>query len=78
MGLLGIIHSSLHCGMNGTIRNDLKVGMKVKVVLKKDQRTGVLTEGNIKAILTSSPQHPHGIKVLLDSGAVGRVKEIVQ
>ncbi|HMG90984.1 MAG TPA: YwbE family protein [Chryseolinea sp.] len=64
--------------MNGTVREHLKPGMKVNIVLKKDQRTGILTEGIIKAILTKSPQHPHGIKVLLESGAVGRVKEIVQ
>ncbi|HEX6890979.1 MAG TPA: YwbE family protein [Chryseolinea sp.] len=63
--------------MNGTIRDHLKPGMRVKVVLKKDQRTGALTEGIIRSILTRSPQHPHGIKVMLETGAVGRVKEIV-
>jgi uncharacterized repeat protein (TIGR03833 family) len=66
----------VHYSMNGTIRDHLKPGMRVKIVLKKDQRTGVLTEGIIKSILTKSPQHPHGIKVLLESGLVGRVKEI--
>jgi uncharacterized repeat protein (TIGR03833 family) len=64
--------------MNGTIREHLKPGMKVKIVLKKDQRSGVLTEGVIKSILTKSLIHPHGIKVLLEDGAIGRVKEIVQ
>ena len=64
--------------MDGTTRENLKPGMKVKIVQKRDQRTGTLTEGIIKAILTNSPKHPHGIKVLLENGAVGRVKEIVQ
>ena len=64
--------------MDGTTRESLKPGMKVKIVQKRDQRSGALTEGIIKDILTNSPKHPHGIKVLLESGAVGRVKEIVQ
>ena len=64
--------------MDGTNREHLKPGMKVKVVQKKDQRTGVRTEGIIKAVLTNSPKHPHGIKVLLESGVVGRVKEIIE
>jgi uncharacterized repeat protein (TIGR03833 family) len=64
--------------MIGTIREHLKPGMKVKIVLKKDQRTGVLTEGIIESILTKSAMHPHGIKVLLEGGAIGRVKEIVR
>lgn len=63
--------------MDGTVREQLKPGMRVKIVQKKDQLTGVRTEGIIKAVLTNSPRHPHGIKVLLESGAVGRVKEIV-
>jgi uncharacterized repeat protein (TIGR03833 family) len=63
--------------MDGTTRESLQPGMKVKIVQKRDQRTGVLTEGIIKAILTNSAKHPHGIKVLLESGVVGRVKEIV-
>jgi len=62
--------------MNGTKRADLKPGLKVLIVLKKDQRTGNLTEGLLKDILTRSPTHPHGIKVRLESGLVGRVKEI--
>ena len=59
-------------------RSDLKPGMQVKIVLKEDQRTGKLTEGIIKDILTKSPNHPHGIKVRLETGEVGRVKEIVE
>ena len=62
--------------MNGTIRSNIKTGLKVRIVLKKDQATGKLTEGILKDILTSSPTHPHGIKVRLMDGQVGRVKEI--
>jgi len=58
-------------------RSDLKTGIHVKVVLKEDQRTGKLTEGIVKDILTKSPQHSHGIKVRLETGEVGRVKEII-
>jgi len=58
-------------------RSDLKPGMQVKIVLKEDQRTGKLTEGIIKDILTKSPKHPHGIKVRLETGEVGRVKEVL-
>jgi len=61
--------------MDSTKRSDIKPGMRVSIVLKKDQRTGKLTEGVVKDILTNSPQHPHGIKVRLESGEVGRVKE---
>ena len=63
--------------MNGTIRKDLKPGMRVNIVLKKDQRSGTLTEGVIKQLLTKSPKHTHGIKVRLEDGQVGRVKEIL-
>ena len=63
--------------MNGTIRSNIKPGLRVRIVLKQDQPTGKLTEGIVKDILTSSPTHPHGIKVRLMSGAVGRVKEVV-
>lgn len=62
--------------MSGNNRADIKVGMKVKIVQKKDQRSGNLTEGIISDILTKSGTHPHGIKVRLQSGIVGRVKEI--
>jgi uncharacterized repeat protein (TIGR03833 family) len=63
--------------MNGQKRSDIKLGMCVRIVLKQDQLTGKLTEGIVKDILTNSATHPHGIKVRLTSGAVGRVKEIV-
>ena len=63
--------------MNGQTRSHIKPGMTVLIVLKQDQRTGKLTKGIVRAILTKSPTHPHGIKVQLESGAVGRVKEIV-
>ena len=62
--------------MESTRRSDIKPGIKVAIVLKKDQRSGKLTEGIVKDILTNSPTHPHGIKVRLESGDVGRVKEI--
>ena len=63
--------------MKGTKRADIKLGMQVLIVLKKDQRSGKLTEGIVKDILTNSPNHHHGIKVRLRSGEIGRVKEIV-
>lgn len=63
--------------MNGTIRAQIKSGMRVKIVLKTDQRSGNLTEGIVKDILTSAPTHHHGIKVRLQDGQVGRVKEIL-
>jgi uncharacterized repeat protein (TIGR03833 family) len=62
--------------MNGQNRNDIKPGLGVRIVLKQDQRTGKLTDGIVKDILTNSPNHPHGIKVRLTDGQVGRVKEI--
>ncbi len=62
--------------MNDINRNDIKAGLRVFIVLKQDQRSGKLTEGIVKDILTKSPTHPHGIKVRLESGAVGRVKRI--
>ena len=57
-------------------RSNIKQGLKVKIVLKQDQKSGKLTEGVVQDILTKSPSHSHGIKVRLTSGAVGRVKEI--
>lgn len=63
--------------MNGTQRKDISIGAAVRIVLKKDQRTGALTEGIVQNILTKSPSHPHGIKVRLEDGQVGRVKEIL-
>ena len=64
--------------MDGTKRADIKPGIEVSIVLKKDQRSGKLTQGIVKNILTKSPKHPHGIKVRLESGAVGRVKSIAR
>lgn len=63
--------------MNGTKRTNIKPGLHVRIVLKRDQSSGKLTEGIVKDILTKSSTHPHGIKVRLQSGQVGRVKEIV-
>jgi uncharacterized repeat protein (TIGR03833 family) len=63
-------------GMNGTQRANIKPGLKVGIVLKCDQGSGKLTEGTVKDILTNSPNHPHGIKVRLADGQIGRVKEI--
>ena len=62
--------------MNGTNRVDIKPGLLVLIVLKKDQRSGKLTKGIVKDILTKSSRHTHGIKVRLESGEIGRVKEI--
>ncbi|WHH60798.1 YwbE family protein [Petroclostridium sp. X23] len=62
--------------MDGTIRGNIKIGSHVLIVQKQDQRTGKLTEGTVEAILTKSSVHPHGIKVRLAGGIVGRVKEI--
>lgn len=64
--------------MNGQNRVDIKIGATVKIVLKKDQPTGKLTQGVVARILTKSSQHPHGIKVMLADGQVGRVKEIME
>lgn len=63
--------------MDGRKRSDVKPGMLVNVVQKQHQRTGELTEGIVKNILTNSVNHPHGIKVRLESGEVGRVQEII-
>ncbi|MDD4859487.1 MAG: YwbE family protein [Dehalococcoidales bacterium] len=62
--------------MNGTKRADVRPGSRVSIVLKADQQSGKLTEGIVKDILTKSPSHPHGIKVRLKDGQIGRVKEI--
>ena len=64
--------------MNGQTRSVIRPGITVLIVLKQDQRTGKLTKGIVKDILTKSPNHPHGIKVRLMDGQVGRVKEIVE
>ncbi|AKL96180.1 hypothetical protein CACET_c27350 [Clostridium aceticum] len=63
--------------MDGTIRENIKQGTKVRVVQKQDQRSGELTEGVVLKILTSSHTHPHGIKVMLEGGVVGRVKDVL-
>jgi len=63
--------------MDGNSRSDIRPGLHVAIVLKKDQHTGRLTEGIVKDILTNSSSHPHGIKVRLESGDIGRVKKIV-
>lgn len=64
--------------MDGTRRQDIRPGLTVDIVLKQDQATGKRTRGVVRDILTSSPTHPHGIKVRLTSGAVGRVKAILK
>lgn len=63
--------------MDGNKRGNIKIGQTVEVVQKKDQRSGALTEGIITRILTNSPTHPHGIKVMLEGGIVGRIKNII-
>ncbi len=63
--------------MDGTIRNEIKPGSRVRVVQKQDQRTGKLTEGVVLRILTNSQNHPRGIKVMLEGNIVGRVKELL-
>ena len=64
--------------MNGTKREQIQPGSQVFIVLKNDQRSGKLTKGIVKDILTKSPVHHHGIKVRLESGEIGRVKDIIQ
>jgi uncharacterized repeat protein (TIGR03833 family) len=64
--------------MNGQNRSNIKAGLKVTIVLKEDQRTGKRTEGIVKDLLTNSSNHPHGIKVRLTDGKVGRVQEILE
>jgi len=64
--------------MDGKNRSDISIGDLVKIVEKQNQSTGELTEGLVKRILTKSKNHPHGIKVMLDTGEVGRVKNIIE
>lgn len=64
--------------MNGQNRKDVTVGARVNIVLKADQRTGKLTEGVVAKLLTKSSFHPHGIKVMLENGQVGRVQEVLE
>jgi uncharacterized repeat protein (TIGR03833 family) len=63
--------------MEGTRRVDVKPGIEVMVELSEHKRTGRLTGGKVKEVLTSSPNHPHGIKVLLENGMIGRIKQII-
>lgn len=62
---------------DGRVRKNIQIGYEVEIVQKQDQRSGELTEGFVKRILTKSPKHPHGIKVMLETGEVGRVKNII-
>lgn len=62
---------------SGNFRKNIKIGLTVSIVQKQDQRSGKLTEGIVKRILTNSPTHPHGIKVMLENGIVGRVKVVI-
>ena len=64
--------------MDGTVRNNIKYGTKVLIVQKQHQKTGELTEGIVKDILTNSSNHPRGIKVRLESGLIGRVQKIIE
>lgn len=63
--------------MDGKLRSNIKPGLEVDIVLKQDQRTGKTSRGIVKDLLTNSPQHPHGIKVRLEDGRVGRVQSII-
>lgn len=63
--------------MKGTEKHNINIGTRVRVVQKQDQRSGKLTEGVVQKVLTKSATHPHGIKVMLENGVVGRVKEIL-
>lgn len=64
--------------LDGRNRKNIQIGVEVEVVQKQDQRSGELTEGIVKKILTKSPNHPHGIKVMLETGEVGRVKWVLE
>jgi uncharacterized repeat protein (TIGR03833 family) len=64
--------------MEGTRRADIRLGIDVMVELTEDKRTGRLTGGKVKEILTTAPMHPHGIKVKLENGMIGRIKQIIQ
>lgn len=78
--LFSFICNSFGCinSLNENSRHDIKIGSIVRVVQKNDQKTGKLTEGTVKEILTKSMTHPHGIKVVLENGIVGRVKELLR
>jgi len=72
------LHNQGGTVLNGQNRADIKIGARVNIVLKSDQRTGKLTEGTVAKLLTRSGFHPHGIKVMLSDGQVGRVREILE
>lgn len=74
--LIYIAMNLLSAMNNGSVRSNIKEGLNVGIVLKQDQRTGKITRGIVKKILTNSSTHPHGIKVQLTDGQVGRVKEV--
>jgi len=63
--------------LDGRNRKNISIGVDVEIVQKQDQRSGELTEGVVKKVLTKSPNHPHGIKVMLETGEVGRVKNVI-
>jgi uncharacterized repeat protein (TIGR03833 family) len=63
--------------LDGQLRHNIQIGKRVAIVQKQDQRTGNLTEGVVKRLLTKSANHPHGIKVQLESGLIGRVKQVL-
>ncbi len=73
-----VLLREVHENMEGKRKSDLRIGSRVKIVQKKDQDSGTLTEGVVQKILTGSERHPHGIKVTLESGEVGRVKAVVE
>ena len=64
--------------ISGNFRKNIQIGSDVEIVQKQDQRTGLLTDGFVEKILTKSKQHPHGIKVMLETGEVGRVKNVIE
>ncbi|PCJ66349.1 MAG: hypothetical protein COA58_06115 [Bacteroidetes bacterium] len=64
--------------LTGELRKNITIGSEVEIVQKQHQRSGELTDGFVKKILTKSPQHPHGIKVMLETGEVGRVKNVLE
>ena len=75
--MIGYRYKKVGDYMEGTNRENITIGSKVSIVLKKDQRSGLLTEGTVARILTKSAFHHHGIKVMLEDGQVGRVKKIL-
>jgi len=72
------VYYELEINMDGKLRKNISIGAEVEIVQKHHQRSGELTEGVVKRILTKSPNHPHGIKVMLETGEVGRVKNVLE